>query len=165
MVKPAWKWSDDERIALRANSDLARVRVAESAIPQASRRIAASALQRPVLDIIDGKRQPELFLPTELFDTLVRDGLINGDTWREFYSKPLQSAGLPPNFWTQLDRVVGSYAADLRRQSEVVHDSHAPQPNDAAAYEAVQLATLCGERFDALQRARNEFGEALDHLL
>lgn len=161
VVRAAWEWSNEERIASRANPALARVRVAESAVPQASRAIAANALQRPIVDIIDGKRQPELFLPTELFDTLVRDGLINGNTWREFYSKPVRSAGLPRDFWAQLDRVVGSYAAELRAQNDA---RYAPQSDDRAT-DARQATALCTQRFDALQRARGEFGEALDRLL
>jgi hypothetical protein len=119
------------------------------------------------VDIIDGKQHPELFLPTELFETLVRDGLIDGDLWREFYAKQLSAAKLPTNFWERLETISLPYTTDLRRAKELLQRA-GNSPSEKAAAENIVAGmspTLCRERYDALLRARKAFGSSLDRLM
>jgi hypothetical protein len=162
-TKEAWRWTNEERIAARGDAALAAERVLaarpSSAAASSSRLVAAARLSR-IVDVIDGKTHPELFLPTELFETVVRDGLIWGDAWTEFYARQLSKAGLQPDFWQRLAPVVQPYLDDLRREQVL------RQPGDASALrEAGMYPTLCRDRFDALVNARKEFGIALDRLM
>src|SRR5437016_102856 len=100
-TKAPWQWSDEERIAARVDAGLAVKRVQDAnASPQeaSSHRVVATARNLRLTDVIEGRKHPELFLPTELFEVVVREGLIWGDTWTEFYARQLSKAGLPPDF-------------------------------------------------------------------
>jgi len=168
--KSPWQWSNAERIAARTNRNLAaeRLMAARGATTEAQsiRTSAATHLDRTI-DIIVGKEHPELFLPTELFETLVRDGLVSGDLWREFYRKQLSMAGLPADFWPRLETISRPYVDDLRRSQQLLGGtSDSPVEKTAIENEVAGMSsTLCRERYDALVNARLEFGVALDRLM
>jgi len=162
-AKAPWQWNDEERIAARADAGLAveRVKAANRSTAESpAHRVVATALNARLTDVIEGRKHPELFLPTELFETVVRDGLIYGDVWTEFYAKQLSKAGLPQDFWQRLAPVVQPYLDDLRRE-ELLR-----QRGDASALRGAGMyPTVCRDRFDALVNARKEFGVALDRLM
>src|SRR5438552_1289208 len=62
----AWELTDDERIARRAARD-----------ENAGGHIRPAGSQSGFKDSVDGRHNPELFLPYELFDALLRG--ISGD--------------------------------------------------------------------------------------
>lgn len=140
-TKPAWEWTDDERIAARTNPTLAAIRVGSAS------QGAPTGLQPA--DVIDGKRDSALFLPVELFESVVRHGFLD-DGFREAFAHQIAASGLPADFWPRLERIADRYIDDLRDASE---RSAALQP------------TLCGDRAAALAAARAELGPALDRFM
>ena len=149
--KQPWQWTVDERIAQRCDRMAARARVERAR----SERVAPTVVRKgrvewhDTTDVIIGKQSPQLLLPTEVFESVVRNGfLVPG--WREAYAGPIAASGLPATFWEQLESVSALYIDDLRQQSQVT-------PMDGPAE-----SRLCADRADALARARVVFGSALD---
>jgi hypothetical protein len=88
--------------------------------------------------LIVGWRNPELFLPHELFDALV-DADQSG---RDSYGAKLGDFGWEAaSFWTTLDELSAGYRAVRYKQRT-----------------ASGAAAACRARFDALERARETFG-------
>jgi len=169
-ARQPWLWNNTERIAARTDRNLAADRVsaarANSIAEHALRPLATAHISREV-DIVNGKEHPELFMPVELFEIVVRDGLLDGDTWREFYVKRLLAAGLPRDFWERLQAVSDQYVEDLRHERQIFQErAHGPKDQDAVEGAVAGLfPTLCRDRYEALMMARKEFGVALDRLM
>ena len=163
--KPPWDWTIEERIAERANAQLAAQRIASYTQPKTRSLSAnASAAQQPSLrDVINGSRNPELFLPHELFDSLVRRGYV-GETWRDTETPRLVAMGLGSDFWERLEDIASIYITDYRRVAEMREGVRNGSPAERRAIEAAidgMHQRLCRERADALRRAEIEFGPAL----
>ncbi|HKO54863.1 MAG TPA: hypothetical protein VJ276_03230 [Thermoanaerobaculia bacterium] len=167
--KPAWQWTDQERIAARVDRAhaQARVQAARSAGDvQAASTMATDGKQ--VTDVIDGKRNPELFLPTELFEAAINLGLIIPDDWRETWANGAAAAGLPADFWERLPVVAEPFVNDLRRRQDLFELARDADAGERVKYDrqlAALAATLCRDRAMSLAAARKEFGEPLDRFL
>ena len=150
--KRVWEWSVDERLAERLDP----AHILERQV--AYERAHAKALQRSpdpepqpanFAHVIDGRRNPELFLPHELFDALMTgltgDGTLRGKQ-RAYYGRAIRAFGYDDaEFWAQLESVSALYLA-VRSSGRA----------DA----------VCGARHDALQAARELFGrERFDEFL
>src|ERR1041385_4395853 len=77
-----WKWSTEQRIAVRFDRNAQRQRAAESAGAATFHATTVSGADATLHgDVLDGRTHPELFFPTELFDrfvkTLYADRLTN----------------------------------------------------------------------------------------
>jgi hypothetical protein len=151
--KRSWEWTLEERLTERHDPSRIRERLA------AYERAHAEALRRsPDPDpppaghltyVIDGRRNPELFLSHELFDALM-SGLSADSTLRTkqrgYYGRAIRAFGFDDaTLWTQLESVAGPYlVARTSRDSEAI----------------------CPARYDALQAARALFGrERFDEFL
>jgi hypothetical protein len=163
-AKPAWDLTLDERLAARTNAGGAAERAARHA---RSARHGAHVTTAAWADVIDGNVNPELFLPTELFQSVVRRGFI-GETWRDAHQQDLAALHLPADFWDRLERVAGPFISDLRQQETLLVSG---KEMDAAGRAEIdrQLAasypTLCRHRAEALAAARAEFGPLLDRFM
>jgi hypothetical protein len=161
--RPAWQWSIEERIAARCNPAAAQARAKGSPVSA----MAVGGLQTAYADVISGKTNPELFLPTELFEAVVRGAfLVEG--WREVYAKDMAKAGLPVDFVTSLKLISASYLPLLREQQQIRTRRSGMGPGDHAVAVA-RLAALdidmCRARYAALTATRARFGIALDRFL
>jgi len=164
-TRASWEWTAAERIGARTDvvKAAARVRAAGTGLPHSMQRKPSPR----IVDVIDGSRNPELFLPVELFEMLVTRGYV-GDTWRDDYDLRLASAGLPGNFWHRLETIDEQYIHDLRAEYEVLERGKSADESARSRIDeevAGLTTTLCRERADALIAARNEFGVALDRFL
>ena len=161
-----WKFTLEERIALRTNVDLARKRVMEAGPGK-----GAQSMGR-VVDRYDGKKNPELFLPFEVFRTLIVHSFaddLGGETFRRGFMAEAGARGLPPDFWDRLKGHSARYIADLAEERSLLvaysERSGGERRKTARTLKAVQ-ARLCGSRADALDAARKEFGyDAFDRFL
>jgi hypothetical protein len=168
-AKPAWQWTDEERIAARVDRVRAQARV--QAAQSAGDVQAASAVTGDgarLTDVIDGQRNPELFLPTELFEAAVNLGLVIPDDWQETWANGAAAAGLPKDFWQRLPIVAGPFVGDLRRRHDLFELARGAGRDERIRYDrqlAALAATLCRDRATALAAARKEFGEPLDRFL
>lgn len=143
------EWTLEERLAKRFNeADIAeRDRAHRAAHPQLENAEGATikhlpAGERMVAYVIDGSRDPELFLPHELFDgllTAIRAEEPVRTKQREFYRAGiLQFFGDDMVFWTELDQLAAGYTS----LAEPARDER------------------CRARFAALENAREHFGVA-----
>ncbi|HET8797380.1 MAG TPA: hypothetical protein VFO89_06825 [Thermoanaerobaculia bacterium] len=156
-----WEWKLEDRAAARSDALLARQRVEVNAA-RVSRRAGFQ-----VVDIIDGRTSPELFMPTALFESLIKRGYLGNGAWREIHARDLRTAGLPSDFWEQLEVDAAPFIDVVRRRDEAAR-SVARHPRDAEKAEAMIVALdleLCRTRAAALARARSRFGPPFDEFL
>lgn len=162
--RPAWEWTTEERLAVRTDAEAARARVDKS---ERRQRRAAQAT-RPV-DTITGNDNPELFLPHQVFETLVDLAFMHearhGEMVQEGFTPDVKRHGLPADFWVRLRTVTTIYVADMRELHAVQQRNRGvrteAQESFAQAYD-----TMCRSRADALAAARHEFGrERFDRFL
>jgi len=160
--KPAWQWTLDERLADRF--DPTRIRERDEAYVAKFRQLRAmrESNSRDTGDTdgkqlqyrIDGSRNPELFLPHELFVALL--GGLSSDASRrvrerEAYRSRLRREGFDAEtFWPALESVSAAYLPLKNREQ----------------HSGGEVDTNCRARYEALQRARALFGaDRFDHLL
>jgi hypothetical protein len=116
--KAPWEWSVEERLAERLDQTkvVARERAYEETIrAHHSARVvnAADAQLGAQRDSIDGKRNPELFFPHELFDGLLT-GLTPDQTLRRL-QRDLYGPGIralqydEERFWSALESIASEY--------------------------------------------------------
>jgi hypothetical protein len=162
-AKKPWEWTLDERIAERCSRSAAQARV-ERARAQGLAPTIMNGSHREwhkVADVIIGRQSPHLLMPTELFESIVRNGFVLTG-WREAFAEHMVQSGLPSTFWEQLEPVSTTYIEDLREQLHI-----AQMEDKAAAYALSQSMEprLCADRADALTKARMLFGPALDRFM
>jgi hypothetical protein len=170
-AKPAWQFTDDERIALRTDTALARQRVAERRQGRTATSIhAPSAEGQQMADSFDGTHR-ELFMPSEVFDDFVHMAFepASRDAFRHFSAAALRNAGLPTDFWQRLDAIVAFHVADVRAERDLLLSrSKASGPGRERVVKALELKRMdvCRSRADALAAARKAFGrERFDRFL
>ena len=104
------EWSEEERVALRADAAHARQRLAEATSGGVVPWSVASDAMSAVGDVIDGHRHPELFMPTELFRALLTgaftEDLRGRATYRAARFEAVDRDGLPADFFEQLEPIV-----------------------------------------------------------
>jgi hypothetical protein len=150
--QPAWRWSAEERIASRTSAELARKRMRPE-----------NAEQQGLADRFTGKTHRALFLPYEVFESLVSMG-FEGDAWtsqtgQAGFAQDLRRHGLPVDFWERLRTLSAVYRADVRAVREL-------GSNAGADLRTLKHTVLCQSRADALAASRAEFGrERFDRFL
>lgn len=170
-AKPAWQFTDDERIVLRTNTALAEQRVAERRQSRTTAHIhAASADEQQLADSLDGAHR-ELFLPFEVFSEFVNLAFDprSRDAFRHFSAAEVRNAGLRPDFWERLDAVIAFHVADVRAERDLL--ASRSKLSGAARERVVKALDLkrtdvCRSRAEALAAARKTFGrERFDRFL
>lgn len=168
--KPAWKWTLDERLGKRLNPEeikrRADARVAEEAearkifgnLPAVKDQDAGSSRT----DLIDGKKTPELFLTSELFDALLRDAFpIEGESspiTRRQLEEKAAALGLGRDFWRRLREISAPYLRlqnEHRRLAMAQHKSAGSQDSEMRGLST----SMCKARADAIAAAKAQFGE------
>jgi hypothetical protein len=149
--KPAWEWSVEERLLERfdAANVLDRHFAHQKMLEQWGRRdsVVIASHNRSRSYVIDGSRNPELFLPHELFDSLMTG--LNPDPsmrslQRGFYRDAIRLFGYDDEaFWTTLERISGPYL------SYFYNSKFGATPIPDAA---------CKARYEAMEEARHFFG-------
>jgi hypothetical protein len=148
--KPAWQWTIDERITERFRND----RIAErSALTRAARKNHLPAGGAVAMDTLYGRSHAELFLPSEIFRSLLTRTFLISATNRMENRLSIESRaaalGFGQDLWKRLHAVAREAlemeARQLRRPS--VQGSE------------VRGADTCFARYVALEKAKAEFGE------
>jgi len=162
-AKRAWQWSADERIAARL--DPAFVEKHTKRNPSDPGKATFS---------IDGRQDPHVFLPFELFVFLLgglHGDAANRDVTRAMMEDRIKSFGYadPSAFWRELETVAAPYLTLLKRNAALhVKMQTAPRPERAAIAEEIESShiPLCRSRAEALAAARAHFGrETFDRFL
>lgn len=165
-----WALTVEERIALRTNPDLARERV------RGGRRIQASSsasVSTPLADAFDGRSHPELFLPHQVFDELIKlaytGDVRTSQLVRDGLTPDVRQHGLPADFWERLRATSSVYVADVHAQRDL--NASIRQQQGTARKRAQQALALkqrdaCRSRATAFAAARAQFGrERFDRFL
>jgi hypothetical protein len=116
--KEPWEWTDEERAAVRFDrASIAERNAAYEASDPRSHRVDVSSAEKngSVSSVIDGKRNPELLFPHELFDMLL-GGIDPSESTRVKARKQLDpgihSLGLnEAEFWDRIDTAAHEYIA------------------------------------------------------
>jgi hypothetical protein len=165
--KQAWEWTNAERIAARTNPALMRQRVVAHGPFKHSPHADPRTIWGEPADVLDGQRNPELFLPEELFQQMILHGYV-GDLWRDAYAAPMQKAGLPVDIWETLEPAIPQFIDDLQRRDDLQQKRKTVErsawPKIQAEIAAGEPA-LCRHRSEALATARRLYGVALDRFL
>jgi hypothetical protein len=161
--KLASTWTLEERLANRCNPLKAEERARQST--QANSRLTSESLPTTnAADVISGRTHPELFLPHELFEEVVRDAAFRPG-FPSFYRPRVEAAGLPTDFWNRLESLSAAYIRDLREQDNRGSDkSVAGRALAIARWSALDRQT-CHDGALALRSARAAFGAPLDHFM
>ncbi len=169
--KPAWKWTLDERLAARFDPLAMAAREAEYEAKRKSRFkhvrggffVERTEVTDPpsVSETIDGSKNPELFLPGELFDMLLHHAFPPGkerpnpQESENGFAEWAAALGFGPDFQDRLEWAVAPYLKLL--QSEL------PQGGTTGAnapkWEQETRLRLCPARVQALEAAEAELGE------
>jgi hypothetical protein len=154
-----WRLTNRKRLELRFDpSEISRRRSAAA---------GTAPVQSPEHLIIDGRKNPELFLPWELFNSLV--GLCyTGDEetrtdFRVAIRRNLRSLELPEGFWEDLETVASEFITSRQAQSSLAESLAAATPSEAQEIhlKIKELQALdCARRFRSLNLAQDHFGES-----
>lgn len=169
-----WAWTLEQRIAARTDATAARERVRAAARrgKPAATSMADPELS-PVVDSFDGKGHPELFLPHEVFRTLIAQAFLGSPRARELFRRGLtpevERQGLPADFWERLESISAVYVADTFAERDLGDGLGERRGNDrtrAAAALALKQSDACRSRAAAIDAARKQFGaERFDRFL
>lgn len=143
--KQPWQWSRAERVAGRKDplERLERLRLRE--------QTAGSA---PAADVFDASTNPELFSPTELFESLVRFGFVMlPDTYQHVVAQRSSDLFRDPSNWKRFGVIVHEYALLLGQENAAAGSLDAR--GVSRAHES-----QCAVAAQALREARREFGRA-----
>lgn len=162
-AKPPWEWTDDERIRVRFDPASIRERAAAhaAALPQHANVQAQSAVARgSTQHILDGSRDPGLFLPAELLDVLLQ-GLDPNASFRtharDALAKDIRGMGYTENdFWNKLAQLSAPYRALTSRPKNLAIQ-HVKTPDGKTAKFLIDV-DRCVARHSLLQSARTTFG-------
>ncbi|HUR80954.1 MAG TPA: hypothetical protein VM733_09320, partial [Thermoanaerobaculia bacterium] len=165
--KKPWELTLEERIALRTNPALAQARA------RTHRRVAASSNEGTALvDSFDGKTHPELFIPQQVYRTLMSMAFLNpsdgGAELRRVMIGEVTGSGLPVVFWDRLAAISAGYlqhAREERRLAESLSRLQGRARVEARRALAAEQVELCRSAAASLGEARREFGEPFDRFL
>jgi hypothetical protein len=172
-TKPPWQWTNEERIDRRFDERCLAARRLEAANDK--RRDGSCRSSGTITDFVFGTDTPELFLPWELFDTLLRKETLAApnfaDGQRLIFEQRVRAANLamPDGFWKKTEGSAADYIHALRDQqmmsTKLDAGSSADRRKRIADISASQRAN-CALRTAALERARAAFDPgAFDRLL
>lgn len=173
-AKPAWEWTVEERIAARTNPELARERARDGARRNPASTAAVEGKRRaPVVDNFNGKTHPELFLPHQVFDQLVKLAFTGDARASEIvqsgFASRVREHGLPNDFWERLRVISAVYVADENALTDAlarVRRESGARRQRAEQTLAITRDQVCRSRADALAEARRVFGrERFDRFL
>lgn len=170
LTRPAWVWPLEERLARRL--DPAHVR--DRARAYRERLHAAPATPGVVSTttgigpgfVIEGSRNPELFVPTELFESVLRGfsaDKATADRVRESYRQRIEAFGWDADgFWSRLEPLVADYLDTVAATASIERDLQGADSAERRRRLTADLAAAaqkaCHRRAIALRAASAEYG-------
>ena len=163
--KPAWEWTDQERLERRADKRCVAARRALA--EDRTRRDGSCRMSGNVTDFIYGTDTPELFLPTQLFDGLLHRVFVGEPDFaalqRPIFEEHIRAQlPLPENFWKRVETIAADYLALLREQRAMASKLDGASPGERrkllVEFQSSQRAN-CAARHRALTHLRSEFEE------
>jgi hypothetical protein len=174
--KPAWKWTDEERLGARFAPGAAARRLAASNRRQPSQRaqlaLAAAGDPEPG-DFVDGALTPELFLRWELFDELLASafrGSPEGQAvFRDGIVERVPVLKQAPGLWDLIAAATSDYLRALTNQATVASRlTLTTQVERQTLLRQLQIMqrSNCNVRVQSLRKVSADLGaETFDRLL
>jgi hypothetical protein len=159
-----WKWAVEQRLSVRFDPVARAERIAEARAETArGRHAAAPANTGDALagDVLRGREHPELFLPTELFEYLVRDITWN-DEFRLAYQQQADDILRTDDDWRAFRVRVAHYAANLTAERQLLeeHDTASRARRGEIDRQVGQLRKArCPLEKEAFRSVRSYFGK------
>ena len=170
-----WEWTLEERIAARTSPEAVRARMKNVPGVKANDATATDerSYRKPLADQFDGKDNPELFLPHQVFDLLLKFAFTTDAEmargFRRHLTPDVVKHGFPRDFWFRLEGISAAYVADYRAQRALLETIRQQTGKDREKSEQrleLKHRDACRSRADALAAARHEFGrERFDRFL
>lgn len=160
-----WEWTLEERLAARFDTGLAKQRAAFARAEAAEVGAPATAVADDPY-AVDGRRNPELFLPAELFGQLL-DGLAHDPNFRDVSRSVLRDGirdfGFDEDaFWRDLARLSSGFVDLSAKRAALENTLRTAGPTEQRELRK-QLEDLgrklCAQRVAALANARRYFGQ------
>lgn len=163
-ARPSWRWSSEERIAARF----------DPSSTQARKGRASGVKAPPATYVIEGRHDPALFFPWELFDSFV--AILEVNPSRSAQARPTFKRGIEAQgwdydqFWRDAEVATASYIASRRQQLEhriaVAKRRKAARVRVNGGVDGYLQNELCYERARALENLREKLGrEPFDRFL
>jgi hypothetical protein len=157
--KPAWEWTLEERIRHRLDLDCMRARREIAAQDRKDRGFYRTS--GDPADFVYGSDTPELFLPSELYATLISNAFAGGgqfsDSMRSKYGRRSSGLALPDAFWRIVEEAAGEYLSGLRAERRLAAGLNEAGTNARLAVLA-EISDVqkpqCVDRVEALERTR-----------
>jgi hypothetical protein len=160
-TKEPWALTLEERIALRTNPGLAKERVRAAKDRADLLRLKSSGV---AADEFTGRSNPELFLPHQVYRTLMGMTFLRSSAPRNREALMIEvlSYGLPSDFWDRLGAISARYISDSQ-ELDALGESWQKQNGAAKArterHIVAKKRDLCRSRAEAIAAARKEFGQ------
>ena len=150
-----WTLTLEERLDRRYDPERAAERIRANVELMRSHRTAEmqSTDLKPAGFVIDGSRDPEVFMPSELllflFDWQAHADLTRHRIMRDVYAKALANMGWDPTlFWADIDEHAAPYLQLIRDHVGPVRDAQTKLLLCRARHELLQAMRKRYERFD-----------------
>jgi hypothetical protein len=164
-AKEPWKWSTADRLGARISSELSQKRITE----YAARHGGASIPK----NVIEGKVNPELILPSEAFRQFIGITFVADEAITSLKRAAIKKTSLDilktDEEWARLEQDVADFVAQLRRYETLASEASqvSGDRNTEIKSEMTQLQkTLCTSGRRALDAAYSSFGQSeFDRLL
>ena len=161
-----WEWTVEERIRDRSDPVKAQERVAAARASDSfvGHIRTSSTSGSPQGDVIDGRRNPELFLPFELFRIFVSAAFTEDPTGRSVYRDGCiqdSTIPLPSNFWIRLEQITSTYITTLNHARALNRQAGAAEGAERARLEQQSQeiqAKQCQRLAENLEAVRSAFG-------
>jgi hypothetical protein len=178
-TKPSWEWTLDERIAKRLDPTLIRERTQASERDRVERdgftpevRASVGHFATPVRFVVEGRRDPALLMPSELFASII-EGVGETDNrrgTRRVYRDEIRESGWEEElFWRTLQEATAEYWTTTDERIAMERKAQTLSlPERRALNVRVEALSVsgCRLRAEALQRVRQKLGiEQFDRFL
>jgi len=164
---PPWSWSMEDRMAQRMNPQRNAERWTEYLAANADRERSGNGTRI----LIDGSRDPGLFLPGELLNHLLSTAFAadieSRDAWRRQFESRLGKP-LPEDFWADIEAEAQDYLEAEQRIREVakgLSGADASERDRILAQIDVLQAPQCQSRRELLASYRSSLGAEFDRFL
>lgn len=173
--KPAWSWTLEERLSRRFDvhdvqaryERAAREGLVNDTSSQKGKVRSNAVSDSAVPNVLIGRHNPELFLPFELFTSLISDGFSVGQTRRDQFRGRLAPLiaefAAPETFWLALEEPLRAFVANQNAEDQALEAL-----NKAADEEERHLirenldriqSSQCELRLEALEAASAAVGQ------
>lgn len=159
--KDPWAWTVDERLRARFDAQAAAERRTKRATePYGFRSVEANP---PEVNVVIGRRNPELLLPWEIFSYLIDTAYAPDQGRSNQFRRAFEAGGpLPPELWDRLASCLVRYLSERDSEEALLpRDSGGDRVLEGSRRTQIQELhrQRCATRQLALTCARQQFGD------